>query len=116
MDDVSALNLEDANGMELSPGFRFHPTEKEIITRYLFPKVINNSFIARAVGEVDLNKFEPWDLPSDGLHISPSSANSFAQLLFQAIAVALAYVYGHHPKLNDCNAFRVLAATSFLDL
>lgn len=33
-----------------------------------------------------------------------------------AIAMALAYLYGHHPKLNDDNAFRVLAAASFLDL
>lgn len=30
--------------------------------------------------------------------------------------MALAYLYGHHPKLNDTNAFRVLAAASFLDL
>ena len=34
----------------------------------------------------------------------------------EAIAMALAYLYGHHPKLNDTNAFRVLAAASFLDL
>ncbi|ESQ55890.1 hypothetical protein EUTSA_v10024402mg [Eutrema salsugineum] len=33
-----------------------------------------------------------------------------------AISVALAYLYGHHPKLDDDNAFRVLAAASFLDL
>ncbi|KDP27801.1 hypothetical protein JCGZ_18881 [Jatropha curcas] len=30
--------------------------------------------------------------------------------------MALAYLYGHHPKFNDNNAFRVLAAASFLDL
>lgn len=34
----------------------------------------------------------------------------------EAIAIALAYLYGNHPKLNDNNAFRVLAAASFLDL
>lgn len=34
----------------------------------------------------------------------------------EAIEMALAYLYGHHPKLNDNNAFRVLAAASFLDL
>ncbi|KAK6803776.1 hypothetical protein RDI58_001560 [Solanum bulbocastanum] len=34
----------------------------------------------------------------------------------EAIEIALAYLYGHHPKLNDNNAFRVLAAASFLDL
>ncbi|KAI4311162.1 hypothetical protein MLD38_036079 [Melastoma candidum] len=34
----------------------------------------------------------------------------------EAIATALAYLYGHLPKLNVNNAFRVLAAASFLDL
>ncbi|XP_048440415.1 uncharacterized protein LOC125477404 [Pyrus x bretschneideri] len=34
----------------------------------------------------------------------------------EAITMALAYLYGHHPKLSDNNAFHVLAAASFLDL
>lgn len=50
--------------MELPPGFRFHPTDEELISHYLTPKVLDTSFIARAIGEVDLNKCEPWDLPS----------------------------------------------------
>ncbi|KAM3286508.1 NAC domain-containing protein 92 [Capsicum chacoense] len=49
--------------MELPPGFRFHPTDEELITHYLAPKVLDSSFCARAIGEVDLNKVEPWDLP-----------------------------------------------------
>ncbi|XP_031254215.1 NAC domain-containing protein 79 [Pistacia vera] len=49
--------------MELPPGFRFHPTDEELISHYLTPKVLDTSFIARAIGEVDLNKCEPWDLP-----------------------------------------------------
>ncbi|KAL3508102.1 hypothetical protein ACH5RR_033484 [Cinchona calisaya] len=34
----------------------------------------------------------------------------------EAISIALAYLYGHQPTLTDSNAFRVLAAASFLDL
>ncbi|KAK6152999.1 hypothetical protein DH2020_012638 [Rehmannia glutinosa] len=49
--------------IELPPGFRFHPTDEELITHYLSPKVINSNFVTIAVGEVDLNKVEPWDLP-----------------------------------------------------
>ncbi|KAK7290612.1 hypothetical protein RIF29_05158 [Crotalaria pallida] len=49
--------------LDLPPGFRFHPTDEEIITFYLTEKVINNNFSATAIGEVDLNKCEPWDLP-----------------------------------------------------
>nr|CAD1828950.1 unnamed protein product [Ananas comosus var. bracteatus] len=46
----------------VAPGFRFHPTDEEIITHYLSLKVLNRNFSAIAVGEVDLNKCEPWDL------------------------------------------------------
>lgn len=49
--------------MELPPGFRFHPTDEELISHYLYQKVMDASFNARAIGEVDLNKSEPWDLP-----------------------------------------------------
>ncbi|XP_077240711.1 BTB/POZ domain-containing protein isoform X2 [Tasmannia lanceolata] len=55
----------------------------------------------------------PWkeaNAPMVTLHIDDDNVNP------EAIAIALAYLYGHHPKLNDSNAFRVLAAASFLDL
>ncbi|KAF8012957.1 hypothetical protein BT93_I0962 [Corymbia citriodora subsp. variegata] len=58
-----AVIFEEDEQMELPPGFRFHPTDEELITHYLTPKVLNGSFHARAMGEVDLNKCEPWDLP-----------------------------------------------------
>ncbi|KAI3515788.1 hypothetical protein L1887_14692 [Cichorium endivia] len=48
----------------LPPGFRFHPTDEELITFYLCQKVSDSSFISKAVAEVDLNKCEPWDLPA----------------------------------------------------
>ncbi|KAK7316342.1 hypothetical protein VNO77_35307 [Canavalia gladiata] len=54
--------MEDQNS-ELPPGFRFHPTDEELITYYLSQKVLDNCFCARAIGEADLNKCEPWDLP-----------------------------------------------------
>ncbi|CBI22244.3 unnamed protein product, partial [Vitis vinifera] len=54
---------KDDEMMELPPGFRFHPTDEELITHYLSQKVLNSGFCAVAIGEVDLNKCEPWDLP-----------------------------------------------------
>ncbi|XP_057486798.1 NAC domain-containing protein 100-like [Actinidia eriantha] len=62
MEKGSSLNREHEQ-MELPPGFRFHPTDEELITHYLSQKVIDTCFCARAIGEVDLNKVEPWDLP-----------------------------------------------------
>ncbi|GJN32493.1 hypothetical protein PR202_gb21007 [Eleusine coracana subsp. coracana] len=48
-------------GLELPPGFRFHPIDEEIITFYLIPKVRDSNFAAVAIGEANLNKYEPWD-------------------------------------------------------
>lgn len=62
MDNVSKDNTEDEQ-MELPPGFRFHPTDEELISHYLSQKALDSCFCARAIGEVDLNKCEPWDLP-----------------------------------------------------
>ncbi|KAL6226025.1 hypothetical protein ACLB2K_004872 [Fragaria x ananassa] len=50
--------------MALPPGFRFHPTDEEIITCYLTEKAVDSNFTATAIGEADLNKCEPWDLPN----------------------------------------------------
>lgn len=50
--------------INLPPGFRFHPTDEEIITHYLSPKILNQNFTTIPIGEIDLNKCEPWDLPS----------------------------------------------------
>ncbi|CAH8391890.1 unnamed protein product [Eruca vesicaria subsp. sativa] len=47
----------------LPPGFRFHPTDEELITHYLCRKVSDNGFTGKAIVDVDLNKCEPWDLP-----------------------------------------------------
>lgn len=58
------VNEGDDALVGLPPGFRFHPTDEEIVTHYLTPKVVNRKFTASAIGEVDLNKCEPWDLPS----------------------------------------------------
>ncbi|KAG6496727.1 NAC domain-containing protein 79-like [Zingiber officinale] len=48
---------------QLPPGFRFHPTDEELIAYYLTSKTTDADFDARAIAEVDLNKCEPWDLP-----------------------------------------------------
>ncbi|KAJ3680997.1 hypothetical protein LUZ60_015486 [Juncus effusus] len=50
--------------LNLPPGFRFHPTDEEIVTEYLWKKISNPNFITNVMGDVDLNKWEPRDLPS----------------------------------------------------
>ncbi|PKA61822.1 NAC transcription factor 29 [Apostasia shenzhenica] len=43
----------------LPPGFRFHPTDEELVVHYLRNRAAASSIIA----EVDIYKFDPWDLP-----------------------------------------------------
>ncbi|KAI3957446.1 hypothetical protein MKW98_003167 [Papaver atlanticum] len=51
------------NIYQLAPGFRFHPTDEELIVHYLRNKVTSLPIQACIVAEVDLYKFNPWDLP-----------------------------------------------------
>ncbi|XP_041004274.1 protein BEARSKIN2-like [Juglans microcarpa x Juglans regia] len=44
------------------PGFRFHPTDEELLHYYLEKKVSFQKFEMDVIREVDLNKMEPWDL------------------------------------------------------
>ncbi|XP_077249808.1 NAC domain-containing protein 72-like isoform X2 [Tasmannia lanceolata] len=47
----------------LPPGFRFHPTDEELVRYYLKRKVMGKSLCFEAITELDLYKFAPWDLP-----------------------------------------------------
>ncbi|KAG7037971.1 Protein CUP-SHAPED COTYLEDON 3 [Cucurbita argyrosperma subsp. argyrosperma] len=60
---LSELNGEELNEQGLPPGFRFHPTDEELITFYLASKVFKGSFCGVEIAEVDLNRCEPWELP-----------------------------------------------------
>ncbi|KAK0580598.1 hypothetical protein LWI29_003964 [Acer saccharum] len=44
-------------------GYRFHPTEEEIVSYFLEEKLRGRDYRVRAINEVDINKFEPWVLP-----------------------------------------------------
>lgn len=49
-------------GGGVPPGFRFHPTDEELLHFYLKKKVSFQKFDMEVIREVDLNKIEPWDL------------------------------------------------------
>ncbi|KAI9181496.1 hypothetical protein LWI28_015553 [Acer negundo] len=44
-------------------GYRFHPTEEEIVSYFLEHKLRGRDYRVRSIHEVDINKFEPWVLP-----------------------------------------------------
>ncbi|KAK8964082.1 NAC domain-containing protein 43 [Platanthera guangdongensis] len=44
------------------PGFRFHPTEEELLSYYLWKKVACEKIDLDVIRDVDLNRLEPWDI------------------------------------------------------
>nr|XP_043613702.1 NAC domain-containing protein 71-like [Erigeron canadensis] len=50
-------------GASLPPGFRFHPTDEELIGYYLKRKVEGFEIELEVIPVVKLYKFDPWDLP-----------------------------------------------------
>ncbi|XP_020236734.1 NAC domain-containing protein 2 isoform X2 [Cajanus cajan] len=47
----------------LPPGFRFHPTDEELIVYYLCNQATSRPCPASIIPEVDIYKFDPWELP-----------------------------------------------------
>uniref|UniRef100_A0A2P2L9Z6 NAC domain-containing protein n=1 Tax=Rhizophora mucronata TaxID=61149 RepID=A0A2P2L9Z6_RHIMU len=48
----------------LAPGFRFHPTDEELLRYYLKRKLVNKPFRFDPISVIDIYKSEPWDLPA----------------------------------------------------
>ncbi|XP_047153122.1 NAC domain-containing protein 1-like [Vigna umbellata] len=48
----------------LPPGFRFHPTDEELILHYLRKKVASIPLPVSIIAEVDIYKCDPWELPA----------------------------------------------------
>ncbi|GMI67179.1 hypothetical protein HRI_000387200 [Hibiscus trionum] len=46
----------------LAPGFRFHPTDVELIMYYLKRKILGKKLPVNLIAEVDIYKYAPWDL------------------------------------------------------
>lgn len=49
---------------QLPPGFRFHPTDEELVVHYLKRKAASAPLPVTIIAEIDLYKFDPWELPS----------------------------------------------------
>lgn len=46
------------------PGFRFHPTDEELVGFYLKRKIQHQPLSIELIKQLDIYKYEPWDLPS----------------------------------------------------
>lgn len=59
----SKSTADDEEKELILPGFRFHPTDEELLGFYLRRKVENKRIKLDLIKEVDIYKNDPWDLP-----------------------------------------------------
>ncbi|KAL8535050.1 hypothetical protein ACS0TY_010898 [Phlomoides rotata] len=60
---MEKANLMKNGVLRLPPGFRFHPTDEELVVQYLKRKVLSYPLPASIIPEVQVCKSDPWDLP-----------------------------------------------------
>ncbi|KAI3829765.1 hypothetical protein L1987_03893 [Smallanthus sonchifolius] len=56
------MGLNDI-GSKLPPGFRFYPSDEELVCHYLYKKIANEDVLKGTLVEIDLHICEPWQLP-----------------------------------------------------
>ncbi|KAI3695006.1 hypothetical protein L1987_77993 [Smallanthus sonchifolius] len=55
---------DDHENDMVMPGFRFHPTEEELVEFYLRRKVEGKKFNVELITFLDLYRYDPWELPA----------------------------------------------------
>ncbi|KAK4264178.1 hypothetical protein QN277_025387 [Acacia crassicarpa] len=63
MENISVLFNKEEGQIYSSIGFRFQPTDEELLTHFLYKKTNNANFSHIAITEVVIQEFEAWDLP-----------------------------------------------------
>lgn len=56
------MGLRDI-GETLPPGFKFYPSDEELVCHYLHKKITNEQVLRGTLVEIDLHVCEPWQLP-----------------------------------------------------
>lgn len=79
------------NPFYLPAGFRFHPTDEELIVHYLKKKVTPSSSnpTPSIIADINLYNFNPWELPGDHL----LSSTKFFILVYRYICLIKSTVY-----------------------
>ncbi|RVX19464.1 NAC domain-containing protein 21/22 [Vitis vinifera] len=81
------MGLRDI-GATLPPGFRFYPSDEELVCHYLYKKITNEDVLKGTLVEIDLHICEPWQLPG------PSQLSDMS--LFSTVGA-----FTHVAKLNS---------------
>lgn len=63
MEKLNTVVRERVSKLRLPPGFRFQPTEKEIVFQYLARKIFSHPLPSLIIPEFDVFTSHPSDLP-----------------------------------------------------
>ncbi|XVF11466.1 hypothetical protein REPUB_Repub08aG0030100 [Reevesia pubescens] len=63
--NVKQLNFVRDGVTKLPPGFRFQPTDEELVFQYLKCKVFSFPLPASIIPDLNVCNFDPWDLPGE---------------------------------------------------
>ncbi|KAG5114690.1 hypothetical protein JHK82_037959 [Glycine max] len=58
---------QQGSNYSFPPGFRFHPSDEELIVHYLQNKISSRPLPASIIAEINLYKYNPWELPNKSL-------------------------------------------------
>ncbi|CAN1775749.1 NAC transcription factor 29 [Linum perenne] len=61
------MEMQTSSDIHLPPGFRFYPTDEELIVQYLKNRIGSRPLPASIIAEIDLYKYDPWELPKKAL-------------------------------------------------
>lgn len=113
--------------MTLPPGFRFHPTDEELVAYYLERKITGRIIELDIIAEVDLYKCEPWDLPgifhtiiyititiSCIIFISSVASSPLKQGLSVSVSVSKTDTYTHMITIDVSDVFLVFVLHSYI--
>ncbi|XP_062196220.1 putative NAC domain-containing protein 94 [Phragmites australis] len=62
MEERNDVNMDRSDEI-LMPGFRFHPTDEELVSFYLKRKIQQKPISIELIRQLDIYKYDPWDLP-----------------------------------------------------
>ncbi|CAA7400346.1 unnamed protein product [Spirodela intermedia] len=60
--------MMSSGDLQLPPGFRFHPTDEELVMHYLCRKCAGHPIAVPIIADIDIYKCDPWELPGMALH------------------------------------------------
>lgn len=61
--DPVGFSMDTVEALTVFPGFKFSPTDVELISYYLKRKMDGLERSVEVIPETDIYNFEPWDLP-----------------------------------------------------